>query len=64
LGRVFFSGAATALVLAVQSPVGCVLSVFFASVNGWHDGCFQQVFSSDDGQLDFFADNVLCEQLR
>jgi hypothetical protein len=41
--------AVAALVLAVQALMECDLSVFFASVNGWGNCDFNQVFSSDDG---------------
>jgi hypothetical protein len=41
--------AADASVSAVQALLGNGLSVFFASVNGWNNCEFNQVFSADDG---------------
>jgi hypothetical protein len=41
--------AVTALAAAVQFQAAFDLSVFVASVNGWNNCYFKQVFSSNDG---------------
>jgi hypothetical protein len=48
-GKVNAEVAVDALVLAVQALMGNGLLFFFASVNGWGNCDFNQVFSSDDG---------------
>jgi hypothetical protein len=44
--------------MAVQSLMVHDLSVFFASVNGWNDGCFDEAFSADDCYFGFFVNDV------
>jgi hypothetical protein len=48
-GKVNAEVAVDAVVLAVQALVENDLSFFFAFVDGWYNGCFDQVFSSDYG---------------
>ena len=57
-GKVTVEVAVAALVLAAQALMENDLSVFFASVNGGNNCSFNQVFSSDDGELGFFVNYV------
>ncbi len=58
LERVVCGVAVLASVMADQSLMVHDLSVFFASVDGWDDGCFDEAFSADDCYFGFFIDDV------
>ena len=58
LGRVVCVVVELAWEMAVQSLMVHDLSVFFASVNGWNDGCFDEAFSADDCYFGFFVNDV------